>query len=127
MVFNQLELERFSEKNVYWSDKNEVGIIYSQWYRSLDWDGGSAISLTVVFYSWDSIQLNKVYDLQNLLAECESKAVFGGDNFDTPTGEIIFNAKTDNRLTFQFDAQALSKDKRKLLIFRGVRGFVPDY
>ena len=126
-IFQQFDNNEFKEKNTFWADKNEIGLIQNQWFNTIVSDGRYSIELTIIFYNWDSIEIGKDYDLNSLKAECELKGVFWGQSYNTPTGQIRLLSKTKDRLTFYFDVTTLSTDKEKYLIYKGERTFRPDY
>lgn len=128
-LFQQVDNKVFKEKNTFWADKNEIGLIQTSWYNT-DYarhDGGYSIELTVIFYNWDSVELDKEYNLDSLKTECRLKGHFWLQNYNTPTGQIRLVKKTKDRLTFYFNIQALSTDKEKFLVYKGERTFKPDY
>lgn len=127
-VFQQLDNKIFNEKNIFWSDKNEIGIIQSQRFDDpCCVDEEYELSLTVIFDNWDSVELNKNYNISELRTDCELKAIFGGQKFNTPTGQIQLISKTKGRLTFHFDITVTSDNKDKFLVYKGDREFRPDY
>ncbi len=118
------------ERNTYWSDKNEIGIIQKHRYNPGDIDSGYEVDLKLVFLEWNSIELNKEYnlrDLKNFNAECKLKEVFGGESFDIITGSIKLVSQTKDRLTFSFNIIASTKDESKCMLYKGERIFRPDY
>jgi hypothetical protein len=126
-IFQQFDNNEFKEKNTFWADKNEIGLIQHQRYNVNVPDAGYSIELIIIFYDWDSIEIGKDYDLDSLKSECKLKGVFWGQSYNTPTGRIRLLSKTKDHLTFNFDITTLSTDKEKYLIYKGERTFVPDY
>lgn len=126
-IFQQFDNKKFKEKNTFWADENEIGLIQNQWFNTNISDAGYSIELTIIFYNWDSIEIGKDYDLNSLKAECKLNGVFWAQSYNTPTGRIRLLSKTKDRLTFNFDVTTLSTDKEKYLIYKGERTFRPDY
>ncbi|HEY5826164.1 MAG TPA: hypothetical protein VIT44_17455 [Cyclobacteriaceae bacterium] len=126
-VFQQFDNNVFKEKNTFWSDKNEIRTVQSQRYNAQKSDAGHTTDLTVVFYNWDSVELNKDYDLKNLKAECHLKGVFSGRDYNKPYGFIRLASRSKDQLTFYFDIKVLSTDNENYLIYKGERKFKPDY
>lgn len=127
-VFRRLDNKIFKEKNVFWVDKNEVGIIQSQ--RSDDpccVDDEYELNLTVVFDDWNSIVLSKDYGIAELRTDCEIKTMFGGHKFNKPIGQIRVTEKSKDLITFHFNITVLSENSDKFLIYKGDRKFRPDY
>jgi len=127
-IFHRLDNEFFKEKNIFWMDKGELGIIQSQRFNDpCCIDDEYELNLTVVFDNWDSIELNRDYDLANLRTDCEQKGVFWRNRFNTPIGQIRLTNNTNGRLTFHFDIKVMSDSKDEFLIYAGNREFRPDY
>jgi hypothetical protein len=126
-MFQRFDNKDFKEKNTFWTDKNEIGLIQNQWYNIKTPDAGYSIELTIIFYNWDSIEVGKDYDLNSLKSECNLKGVFWSRSYNTPSGQIRLINKTKEQLTFSFDIKTLSTDKESFLIYKGERTFRPDY
>ncbi|HZY81126.1 MAG TPA: hypothetical protein VFE50_16495 [Cyclobacteriaceae bacterium] len=128
-VFQRFDEDKFNEKNIFWIDtkERETGIIQDQRFNTKTYDASYSIKLTVIFYNLDSIELDKRYDISLLTTECIKKTTFGGEIFTAPTGYVQLVTRLPDRLTFYFNVESLSTDKKTLLIYRGERTFRPDY
>ena len=127
-VFSRVDKKLFNERNTFWSDKGEVGIIQSQRFDdSCCVDEEYELNLTIVFDNWSMIELNKDYNINELRADCELKRMFDGQRFNNPTGQIRLTKKTKDQITFHFDITVISETKDRFLIYNGDRDFRPDY
>jgi hypothetical protein len=127
-VFQRLDNKIFKEKNIFWLDKGEVGIIQSQRFNDpTSVDEEYELNFTIIFDNWDLVEPNKSYNLIELRTECELNTMFGGESFKTPTGNVKLISKTKEKLTFHFDINVMSDNKDKFLIYSGYRDFRPDY
>lgn len=126
-VFGRFDNSTFKEKNVFWSDKNEIGVIQTQWYDTKTQGAGYSIELTIIFYDWQSIELNKDYNLADLKAECRLQGHWMIQSFNKPQGKIQLLSKSKDKLIFNFDIQALATNNEDFLIYKGERTFKPDY
>jgi hypothetical protein len=125
-IFQRLDNIQFKEKNIFWTDKNELGLIQTHRYVTKVYDASYEIQLTAIFYNWDSVGINSGNDVKYLKAECKKKGTFSSETY-SPVGTIRLVQKTQDRVTFHFDIQALSNDRTQLLIYKGERTFRPEF
>jgi hypothetical protein len=116
----------FNEKNTFRFEKNEVVVTYSQEFDDpCCVDDESISDLRIIFNHWDSLELNKDYNLAQLTADFQVMAFLGGE-YKKPKGQIRLIKKNKKTLTFRFDASVASTDERIFIIFKGDREFKRD-
>jgi hypothetical protein len=125
-IFSRLTNKMFNEKNTFRFEKNEVVVTYSQEFDDpCCVDDESISDLRIIFNHWDSLELNKDYNLAQLTADFQVMAFLGGE-YKKPKGQIRLIKKNKKTLTFRFDASVASTDERIFIIFKGDREFKRD-
>jgi len=130
-VFQRFDNNQYKERKTFWSDTNEIGINYMQFYDvpSVS-DAGYSFELSLIFFNWDSVEVNKDYNLltqKDIKFECAYKQMWRVEKFQLSKGSIKVTSRTNDKLKFYFDLDAVSTDKRTYLIYKGEREFERDY
>ena len=130
LVLQRFDDSLYKEVRTFWSDTNEVGINHTQFYDLRpNSDAGYSFELSLIFFNWDSVVIDKDYNLadrKDIKVECIRKG-WGAGKFDLSKGSIRVISKSKDKLTFSFDLGVVSTDKTMYLIYKGERDFKRDY